>query len=220
VPLRGRIGTEVVPVSGQISADGSTVGFTNDNRVILAECGSFADVRPSQAFAEDIEWVFAAGITTGYEDGTYRPSAPVTRQAMAAFLHRLSGDPDPTAPAEAPFADVGLDHPFLLDITWAVEAEVTTGYEDGTYRPSAPVTRQAMAAFLHRVAGEAGVPGPGTPTFTDVSAGHPFFADVQWMAANDISEGYQPGPTYRPSALVTRQAMATFLHRTADLLET
>jgi hypothetical protein len=32
-----------------------------------------------------------AGLSVGYEPGpTYRPSAPVTRQAMSAFLHRLT----------------------------------------------------------------------------------------------------------------------------------
>jgi hypothetical protein len=29
------------------------------------------------------------GISEGYEDGTFRPSAVVTRQAMSAFLYRL-----------------------------------------------------------------------------------------------------------------------------------
>jgi len=30
-----------------------------------------------------------AGISTGYADGTFRPAAKVTRQAMAAFMYRL-----------------------------------------------------------------------------------------------------------------------------------
>ena len=30
------------------------------------------------------------GISTGYNDGTFRPSADVTRQAMAAFMRRLA----------------------------------------------------------------------------------------------------------------------------------
>ena len=30
-------------------------------------------------------------ITGGFADGTYRPTSPVTRQAMAAFLHRFDG---------------------------------------------------------------------------------------------------------------------------------
>ncbi|MEO6350398.1 MAG: S-layer homology domain-containing protein [Candidatus Limnocylindrales bacterium] len=44
----------------------------------------------SNPFHDDIAWLSDYGITTGFGDGTYRPSDPVTRQAMAAFMHRLS----------------------------------------------------------------------------------------------------------------------------------
>ena len=32
----------------------------------------------------------ARGITTGWSDGTFRPNAPVNRDAMAAFIYRYS----------------------------------------------------------------------------------------------------------------------------------
>ena len=32
-----------------------------------------------------------ANISTGYPDGTFHPTANVTRQAMAAFMYRLDG---------------------------------------------------------------------------------------------------------------------------------
>jgi len=51
---------------------------------------AFTDVLPGHPFYDDIEWVAANGIANGYSDGTFRPSDPVTRQSMAAFLHRLS----------------------------------------------------------------------------------------------------------------------------------
>jgi hypothetical protein len=51
---------------------------------------SFSDVPESHPFHEDIEWMNATGISEGYEDGTYRPGAPVTRQAMSAFMHRAN----------------------------------------------------------------------------------------------------------------------------------
>jgi hypothetical protein len=51
---------------------------------------SFSDVPESHPFHEDIEWMAATGISEGYEDGTYRPGAPVTRQAMSAFMHRAN----------------------------------------------------------------------------------------------------------------------------------
>lgn len=52
---------------------------------------SFTDVGPSHPFRADIEAIAAAGITTGYEDGSFRPGANVTRGAMAAFMRRGFG---------------------------------------------------------------------------------------------------------------------------------
>ena len=111
------------------------------------------------------------------------------------------------------FVDVGFGHPFVDEVEWMADEAISTGYDDDTYRPGAVVTRQAMSAFLYRAAGEPPFTPPPTPTFTDVGTGHPFYAEVEWMAAEGISEGYQPGPTYRPGADVTRQAMSAFLFR-------
>lgn len=49
-----------------------------------------------------------------------------------------------------PFDDVGVGHPFRDEISEVADAGVAQGYDDGTYRPGDPVTRQAMAAFLSR----------------------------------------------------------------------
>ncbi|OWY63059.1 hypothetical protein B7486_55125 [cyanobacterium TDX16] len=72
---------------------------------------------------------------------------------MAAFLHRL-GDPDDIfeAPPEPTFSDVRASHTFFIDVEWMAWAGISTGNDDGTYRPGAAVSRQAMAAFLHRFA--------------------------------------------------------------------
>ena len=50
----------------------------------------FSDVTPSTQFYKEITWLAATRITTGYPDGTYRPRNPVNRDAMAAFLYRMS----------------------------------------------------------------------------------------------------------------------------------
>jgi hypothetical protein len=49
-----------------------------------------------------------------------------------------------------PFSDVGVNHPFRAEIAEVADAGVAQGYDDGSYRPGDPVTRQAMAAFLSR----------------------------------------------------------------------
>lgn len=50
---------------------------------------TFSDVATGHPFYTEIEWAAAAGVTTGYPDGTYRPGETVSRQFMAAFLFRL-----------------------------------------------------------------------------------------------------------------------------------
>jgi hypothetical protein len=112
---------------------------------------TFADVAASSPFFEDVEWMHQEAITDGFPDGTFHPLDPVSRQAMAAFLHRVAGEPGP-AGAPPYFSDVPNSHPFFADVQWMYQAGVTTGFGDGTFHPSDPVSRQAMAAFLERMA--------------------------------------------------------------------
>lgn len=53
------------------------------------------------------------------------------------------------------FIDVPPTHPFYEEVEGVAGACVAGGYADGTYRPSGVVTRQAMAAFLDRIASKA-----------------------------------------------------------------
>jgi hypothetical protein len=66
-----------------------------------------------------------------------------------AFLYRMAGV-SAGAPASPRFHDVGRDHAFYREIEWGVAEGITGGYADGSFRPAAAVSRQAMAAFLLR----------------------------------------------------------------------
>ena len=94
-----------------------------------------------------------ANISTGYPDGTFHPTANVSRQAMAAFMYRFAGEPPFTPPVTSPFSDVPTSSPFYTEITWMADSTISTGYPDGTFHPTANVTRQAMAAFMYRLDG-------------------------------------------------------------------
>ena len=182
--------------------------------IIHTVCGQqdapdgFSDVPTEHPFATEITWMVGEGITTGFPDGTFRPAQPVTRQAAAAFLWRLAGEPDVTSTAG--FTDVPVEHPFHDEIAWMVQEGLTTGFPDDTFRPAQPVTRQAAAAFLYRYDGEP--PVTGVAGFADVPTDHPFNDEIAWMVAEGITTGF-PDDTFRPANDVTRQAMAAFLYR-------
>lgn len=52
---------------------------------------TFPDVAPGYWAFQEIEALAASGITTGFPDGTFRPTAAVTRAQMATFLARALG---------------------------------------------------------------------------------------------------------------------------------
>ncbi|TSD62443.1 S-layer homology domain-containing protein [Aeromicrobium piscarium] len=194
-----------------ISTIGSGSGFSATGTVWIVDT-EFTDVPIDHQFYDEITWLSARGITTGYHDGTFRPLAPVERQATAAFLYRLAGSPEVELPASSPFTDVPIDHQFYKEIVWLSESGITTGYRDGTFRPRGAVERKAMAAFLYRAAGEPAVDPPSGPVFTDVPADHQFAGEIAWLSEAGVTEGLADG-SFRPDGQVQRQAMAAFLYR-------
>lgn len=172
----------------------------------------FADVPANHQFRDQIAWLAGTKITTGYADGTFKPGAHVSREAMAAFLERFDTGVDLPKPKYSQFTDVGTSHKFFREISWLSATGVTTGYADGRFGPGASVERQAMAAFLYRAAGKPKFQSPATARFTDVPRNHKFFREVEWLASTGITTGFSNG-TFRPGAPVERQAMAAFLQR-------
>jgi hypothetical protein len=176
----------------------------------------FNDVPNSQPFYGDISWLVGKGITKGYPDGGFHPDASVSRQAMAAFLYRFSGA-SAAACTQPPFPDVAASSQFCTEIAWLADQKVTGGYPDKNFHPANSVTRQAMAAFLYRLAHN-GADAPacsGKGPFADVAATDQFCGAITWLAGQDITGGYADGG-FHPAEPVTRQAMAAFLHRFAD----
>jgi hypothetical protein len=175
---------------------------------------TFSDVSGSHPFFDEICWLSQMGISTGFQDGTYKPSAAVTRQSMSAFLYRLALAPAFDPGFTVSFEDVGQNHPFFTEIEWMSAEGIAQGFESGEFGAGLPVTRQSMAAFLFRMAGEPNE-GNGPQLFSDVSPGHPFYEEIQWLANHDVAEGFLDG-TFRPGTAVSRQAMAAFMLRMAD----
>lgn len=172
----------------------------------------FIDVPAGMMFADDIEWLAAQGISTGWPDRTYRPLAPIARDAMAAFLYRAMGSPRFTPPARPSFRDVPRTNQFYKEIEWLASRGITTGWPDGTFRPLDPIARDAMAAFLYRAAGKPRFTVPARLSFRDVLRGTMFLKEIEWMRSTGISTGWPDG-TYRPLDTVKRDAMAAFIRR-------
>ena len=201
--------------SGSLPGDQDVFAGTRTQLDALTHTsGPFRDVPATSPFAADISWLVDQGITTGYTDGTFRPTAKVARQEMAAFLYRYA-NPGVTAPActTQPFADIAVDSAFCPYIAALKAAGTVQGYGDGRYHPTAGVSRQEMAAFLYRTAEpESAAPACTSAPFPDVPFSSPFCGDIRYLVQAGVTVGETDGD-FHPNQVVARQAMAAFLHR-------
>jgi hypothetical protein len=178
----------------------------------------YPDVHVSNPACDNILWLDGLAITKP-ADGYYHPRASVTRGAMAAFLFRLTnlGSAGPTCTSR-PFADVPISSTFCGYIKWAKNNGIAYGYSGDTYGTARAVTRGAMAAYLYRIANP-GIAAPNcrTAPYADVDVTDTFCGVITWMKSHHITYGVGDD-RYGTALPVTRQAMASFLHRISDYI--
>jgi hypothetical protein len=119
-----------------------------------------------------------------------------------------------------PFVDV-VGSPFVDDILWLADAEITKGCNppyNNRFCPDDTVTRGQMAAFLVRTLGLTDSGGGNTFVDDDDS---PFEGDIAKLAAAGITRGCNPPDNTRfcPNNRVTRAQMAAFLVRAYHLTD-
>lgn len=162
-------------------------------------------------------------ITRGSTGQAYAPADRVTRGQMASFLARLLDHTDyHLAPAgEEPAFDDTAGSVHADNIARLAEAGVVQGRGDGSYAPGQVVSRAAMASFLARAAETVtGQPldygDAHDPAFPD-TGGRVHEPNINALAAAGIVQGREDG-AYAPGQPVRRDAMASFLTRSMDLL--
>lgn len=114
------------------------------------------------------------------------------------------------------FSDAPINSQFYREIQWLASQGITNGYPDGSYGASLPVHRDAMAAFLYRLAGSPAWTAPATSPFVDMTPTSAFYKEVTWLAAHGITTGWvdtNGQRSFRPGDNINRDAMAAFLYR-------
>jgi hypothetical protein len=178
---------------------------------------SFVDIAGS-TFTQDILWLAKVGVTRGCNppvNNRFCPDDFVTRGQMAAFFVRALKLTDRL---DDPFVDDN-GHTFEADIERLAAAGITRGCNpplNNRFCPDDFVTRGQMAAFFVRALK---LTDRLDDPFVDDN-GHTFEADIERLAAADITRGCNPplNDRFCPDEHVTRGQMAAFFHRAADLL--
>ncbi len=132
----------------------------------------FPDVPENAWYAPSVARAAAENLLSGYDDGTFRPNAPVTRaELVTALVNRFQ----PEQSGTAWFSDLPAAHWASGAVSAAVSAGWVRGYGDGTFRPEAPVTRAEAAALCNAALGRDAAPSLASIQAANVRP----FADVR-----------------------------------------
>lgn len=154
---------------------------------------------PEPDTPDDLNTVDHFSYVVGYEDGTVMPQKQITRAEVATIFYRLLKEDvrDENTTDVSNFSDVSSSDWYGTTVATLADMGIVKGYEDGTFRPNAPITRAEFAAIATRFFEETGATyEPGT--FTDVT-GDEWFAGAIMDAVNlGLIGGYEDG-TVRPN---------------------
>lgn len=176
----------------------------------------FEDVSRGSVHVKAIDCLVHREGTEGRSEQEFAPREPVTRAAMATFLHRvvIAAKKDVEDPPDAFTDDDGSIHEPGIDAVAALG--IVEGREDGTYGPAEVVTRAQMATMLRRT--YAAVVGSNTYAsrswFDDLVAPHD--ESINAMRDLGIVSGSHPRE-FDPAAGVRRDQMASFLVAVLDV---
>jgi hypothetical protein len=115
-----------------------------------------------------------------------------------------------------PFPDVGEGKWYSNAITWAYQAGVVEGYDDGNFGPNDKITREQLATMIWRYAGKLQATTSSLGSFTDAAKVSSYAQDaLLWACEKAIVQG--DNGVLDPKGNATRAQAATMIMRYLEL---
>ena len=173
---------------------------------------SFNDVTQDWA-VEAIKALAARNVINGVGDDNFDPENVVTRAQFVKMITAMFDVMDYSAVGT--FTDVANDAWYAPYVATAQKLGITMGYEDGTFRPDASITREEMCAMLYRAADVLSVQVTATTsetTFNDDAAISDYAKSAIYaMQRADIIHGVGDN-RFDPQGISTRAQAAVAIY--------
>jgi|GEM_PF-1221367 len=194
-----------------------TLIFTAEKNVtykLVDNSKSFPDVSGNNWYTGAVQYMSAREWIQGTNNG-FEPDGSTSRGMIVTILHRMAGLPSVSAGSPA-FADVTAGKYYADAAAWASERAIASGYGDGTFGASDPVTREQLAVMLWRYAGTPASSG-GLASFTDRDQASGFAAKaLAWTVEMGILSGKGNGlldPKGQATRAQTAQMLMSFMEK-------
>lgn len=178
----------------------------------LAFAAGFSDTQGHWAGEQINKWA-DNGLAGGYSDGTFKPNQQVSRAEFVALTNRAFGiGKEETA---AGFGDVKANNWYYDDVAAAKSAGYIGGYNDGTFKPNSPITRQEVASILVRLLDIAPTT-EGLSAFTDAAQISDWSrGNIGAVAQKGLMRG-MPDNKFMPLKSITRAEAVVSLDRALE----
>lgn len=211
-----------VLVNGQevaIPADGKLTGLQPSDKVTvtfekISESIDlpFTDLAEETWYSGAVEYVYAHGLMRGMSETVFSPNTSLTRAQAVQILYNLEGQP--VVSGAATFTDA--EHWAKTPIAWAQQTGVVDGYEDNSFRPENPISRQEFAQMMYNYAKYKGydLTAKGNlDAFPDADKmGAWAEPALAWANGNKLINGHDDG-TLDPRGITIRAQAASILMR-------
>lgn len=186
-----------------VSEDGSK---RNSYNVKVSVSSQFTDVSSSAWYYKYVMSAASAGIVHGYGDGTFKPANNVTRAEFAIMLVGMLKADTGAYTGVAAFPDcANLYDSAKAAVAYCADKGYISGYTDGTFKPSAPITRQEAASVIARALSLTGTPATEFKDAGKISSWAKAAANA--CKASGIFSGDEKG-NFNPTKNITRAETA------------
>lgn len=147
------------------------------------------------------------GLISGYEDGSLKPDLKITRAEFTSLVNKSFGFTDITAVS---YKDIKESDWFYNDISKAAAAAYIKGYQDNTFKPNKPLTREELAVIIASLL-QLNSSNPEV-SFTDTAASHTWSkGSIAAVVEAGLMQGYSG--KFRPQQTATRAEAVVVLDR-------
>ena len=174
----------------------------------------FADVRKTDWFYSDVEYVYKKGLMAGTGAKDFDPNSQLTRGMIVTVLYRL--EKEPAVSGASGFADVDAAQWYGSAVAWAAANGIVNGYSDTAFGPNDSITREQLATILYRYAVYRGMTAvtqeENLSGFADADQISSYAVQaMNWAVGKGLLKGADG--LLMPKAQASRAQVAAILHR-------
>ncbi|MFA6528338.1 MAG: septal ring lytic transglycosylase RlpA family protein [Candidatus Gracilibacteria bacterium] len=174
----------------------------------------FSDIEEGTKYYDAIADLYEQEIITGYSDNTFKPNQEVNRVEALKIIMESSGiSTAETTSSSSTFSDINEDEWYAEYLNTAIEKNIISGYEDGSFKPDNSVNlAEFLKIFINANQLIATAPTEEQTFFADTDKSAWYASYINFAAENGMIYA-DANNNINPSKNLTRADLAYIIYR-------